>query len=366
MVPYECYTAQWETTLRVLNTIAQDNLNAVAAAAQKAEADGYSGISTLENRHDPFLPLAIAATQTEKLELSTGVAIAFLRSPMSVANIAWDLQNASGGRFVLGLGTQIRAHNEKRFSVPWGPPVPRLREYVQALRAIWRAWCHEEKLNFEGEHYRFSLMPPNFIPEALPCPPPPVTIAAVGPAMLRLAGEVADGVRLHPFCTRQYIEQTVMPCLEAGFARSGRDRRNFEINGGGFIATGPDNATVAKQRAWVRQRIGFYGSTPAYWPVLESAGFSELGPRLNALTKQGAWDQLAGEIPDDLLDACAVSGRHDEIAALIKARFGDLCDTVQASASSEQPAGFPGDLLSELSTIKTPFSGFFPAADAAA
>ena len=344
--------------MRIVTTIAQQHLAESQRAAGAAEAAGYSGIVTLENRHDPFLPLAVAATATATLELATGVAIAFARSPMSTANIAWDLQAASGGRFVLGLGPQIRAHNEKRFSVPWGPPVPRMREYVLALRAIWAAWRGEEPLRFEGEHYRFTLMPPNFVPEPLPCAPPPVTIAAVGPRMLRLAGEVADGVRLHPFCTRAYLERSVLPQIEAGLAASGRSRKHFEINGGGFLATGADDDAVAAEVAWVRQRIGFYASTPAYWPVLEAEGCADLGPHLNALTKQGAWDRLAAEVPDELLHACTAAGRHDEIAQVVAARFGGVSDTLLASASYERPATLPPEVIADIRRIPSAFTGF--------
>ncbi len=344
--------------MRVVTTIDQANLRISAAAAREAEARGFSGITTLENRHDPFLPLAVAATATERIQLATGVAIAFLRSPMSAANIAWDLNAASNGRFVLGLGPQIKAHNEKRFSVPWSAPVPRLREYVNALRAIWHAWQSGERLKFEGEHYRFSLMPPNFVPEPVAHPPPPVTLAAVGPAMLALAGEVADGVCLHPFCTRPYIEQRVLPNLERGFAKSGRQRKHFEITGGGFLATGPTDEAVAKMVEWVRYRIGFYASTPAYWPVLETVGYAELGEKLNHLTKQGAWDQLAAAVPDELLHACAAVGRHDEIAGVIAKRFGGLSDTVQASASYEQPSDLPAEVLQDIIALPSAFAGF--------
>ena len=189
--------------MRIATSLPQDDLRKVKAAARSLEGDGYAVLGTVENKHDPFLPLAIAAVETERVELATGIAISFSRSPMAVANASWDLNEASRGRFVLGLGTQIKPHNERRFSVPWTPPAPRMREYVQALRAIWRCWRFGEKLAFEGEHYRFSLMPPYFVPESLNLRLPPVTLAAVGPAMLRVTGEVADGVRLHPFCTAQ-------------------------------------------------------------------------------------------------------------------------------------------------------------------
>ncbi len=344
--------------MRVVTTIDQRTLGAAATAAAAVEAQGFHGITTLENRHDAFLPLAVAATATSRIELATGIALAFVRSPMVTAHVAWDLNASSGNRFVLGLGTQIAAHNEKRYSVPWGPPVPRLREYVTALRAIWQSWREGGRLRFEGEHYRFTLMPPNFVPEAVPHGPPPITLAAVGPAMLRLAGEVADGVRLHPFCTRDYLERQVLPNLELGFARSGRPRAQFEINGGGFLATGADDAAVAAELDWVRGRIGFYGSTPAYWPVLESAGFHELGPKLNQMTKQGRWSALAAEIPDELVHACTAVGRHDQIADAVRARYGGLTDTLVASASYAMPSDLPAEVIADVARVPAAFTGF--------
>ena len=205
--------------MRVFTTLPQQDLCKVAAAAREVEADGYDGVAAMENKHDPFLALAIASTATERIQLHTSVAIAFARSPMAVANVGWDLAGATGGRFVIGLGSQVRAHNERRFSVPWTPPAPRMREYVQALRAIWRCWKTGEKLNYEGRHYRFTLMTPGFTPEPIDAAPPAVTIAAVGPAMLKVAAEECDGVKLHGFCTRKYLEEAVMPRLADGFDR---------------------------------------------------------------------------------------------------------------------------------------------------
>ncbi|MEM7294929.1 MAG: TIGR03617 family F420-dependent LLM class oxidoreductase, partial [Pseudomonadota bacterium] len=306
--------------MRVVTTVPQDNLNKVTDAALAAESAGFDAIVTMENRHDPFLPLAVAATATKKLGLTTGIAISFLRSPMSAANLSWDLNEASGGRFVLGLGTQIKAHNEKRFSVPWSAPAPRMREYVKSLRAIWRCWRHGERLNFRGEHYQFTLMTPNFSPEDSGLPLPAVTLAAVGPAMMRLAGEVADGVCLHPLCSARYLDEVVLPSLAEGWAKSGSNRENFEISGGGFIATGATDEAVEKMVEWVRMRIGFYGSTPAYWPVLEMHGYAELGRKLNQMTKDGQWDKLAAQIPDELVELFAAVGRHDQIASAIEKR----------------------------------------------
>ncbi len=337
--------------MRIVTTLPQDKLGKVDAAVRAIEATGYDGVFTLENRHDPFLPLAIAATQTTRIELATGIAIAFSRSPMTVANIAWDLQQASGGRFVLGLGSQIRAHNERRFSVPWSAPAPRLREYVAALRCIWRCWKYGEKLDYRGAHYQFTLMTPNFVPEGGNLPLPAITLAAVGTKMLTVSAEVADGVRLHPFCTRRYLEDIVMPRIERGLAKRGLSRAHFDISGGGFIATAADEDGLIKQREWIRYRIGFYASTPAYWPILEHEGYAALGPQLNALTKQGQWHKLAAAVPDELLYACAVIARHDELRARIEARFADLVDTVNASVSSELPADIPPDLIRSIQQI---------------
>lgn len=344
--------------MRIATTVPQDDLRKVKAAARSVEADGYTIITTMENKHDPFLPLAVAAVETERVELATAIAISFSRSPMAVANASWDLNEASRGRFVLGLGPQVKAHNERRFSVPWSAPAPRMREYIQALKAIWRCWRFGEKLAYEGEHYRFTLMPPYFVPESLGLRIPPVTMAAVGPAMLRVAGEVADGVRLHPFCTRKYIDEVVLAEVGAGLARTGRTRETFEITGGGFLATGASDEDVHKAREWVRGRVGFYGSTPAYYPVLAVHGLQDLGLKLNRLTREGAWDKLAGEISDDVLDLFAACGRHDQIKAVIAERFATTSDAIGVNANPAVSAALPPDLIRELVAIETPFKGF--------
>ena len=348
--------------MRVLTTVPQAELTEVPDAARQVEADGYDAIVTMENRHDPFLPLAVAATATERVELVTGIAIAFARSPMSVANMSWDLQGASRGRFVLGLGSQVKGHNVRRFSVPWSPPAPRMREYIEALRAIWRCWKTGEKLDYQGEHYQFTLMTPNFTPEPIEAPMPAVTIGAVGPAMMKVAAEVCDGVRLHPFCTRRYMEEMVVPKLEQGLAKTGRSRENFEITGGGFIATGPDDEAVDEMVEWVRMRIGFYGSTPAYFPVLELHGLEDLGHKLNRMSKEGQWEQMTAEIPDDVVRMFAAIGKHDEIAAEIERHFGGVSDAIFASVATTMPADYPPGLIQEIQRIKTRFSGYSVAA----
>lgn len=344
--------------MRILTTLPQDDLTGVPAASRAAEAAGYDGLITSENRNDPFLALGIAAVNTSLVALGTGIAIAFSRSPMPVANASWDLQIASRGRFALGLGSQIRAHNENRFSVPWSPPAPRLREYVEALRAIWRCWEKGEPLAYRGRHYKFTLMTPNFTPTSRGLPMVPVTIAAVGPAMLRLAGETCDGVRLHGFCTRRYIDERVLPELRAGWARSGRRREHFEIAGGGFVATGPDEASVAKIFEWVRTRVAFYGSTPGYWPVFEVHGLHDLGRKLNVMSKAGQWAQMAAEISDDVVHHFAVVATHQNLARGIEKRFGGVTDAVTLSGGYGVRQDIPPDLIQDIRRILTPFTGF--------
>jgi probable F420-dependent oxidoreductase len=344
--------------MRVLTSLPQDDLRKTAAAAQQAEASGYDGALTMENKNDPFLAHAIAAVTTERMQLGTSVAIAFPRSPMVVANTSWDLQIASRGRFVLGLGPQIRPHNERRFSLPWTAPAPRLREYVQSLRAIWTAWEAGEPLSYDGKHYTFTLMPPYFVPASQHMKMVPITLAAVGPHALRLAGEVADGVRLHGFCTRRYMTESILPRLAEGMTRTGRDRKNFEISGGGFIATGQDNAAVAKMVEYTRGRIAFYGSTPGYWPVLELHGLGDLGRKLNAMSKQGKWTEMAAEVSDDVVALFTAIGTYADITAAIEQRFGGLADALNVGGTTLAPTGLPPDLLQDIKCIATPFTGY--------
>lgn len=345
--------------MRLATSIVSNTLAGSAELARAAEAAGYDAVITMENRHEPFLPLAAAAVATSRVELATSVAIAFPRSPMVVASASRDLHASSDGRFVLGLGTQVKGHNERRFSVPWSPAAPRLREYVHALRAIWRCWESDEPLDFQGEHYRFSLMPPNFKPPRTGLAPIPITIAAVGHAMLRLAGRDCDGVRLHPFCTRAYLEGDVMRELTTGLEAGSRDREHFEVGGGGFIATGPDDAAVARMVEFVRFRVAFYGSTRTYFPVWAAHGLEDLGQKLHRLSVEGAWDRMAAEISDDVVGHFAAIGRYDEIAGAIEARFGGLVDSV--AITTDEGDGeqlLPPDLVQDIQRIPARFQGF--------
>lgn len=334
--------------MRVTTSITSDDLVGIGQTAALIEANGFDGVNAQENRHDPFVPLTLAAAATSRIALATNVAIAFPRSPMVVANVAWDLQALSGGRFVLGLGSQVRGHNIRRFSVPWTAPAPRLQEYVESIKAIFNCWTTGDKLAYEGEHYQFSLMTPNFTPPALLTPPPPIHIAAVGPAMLRVAGRVCDGAMLHPFCTRAYLEEVTLATITGALQTSGRDRRGFHVTGGGFVATGATDEQVDKQLEWIRQRVGFYGSTPAYHPVFAHHGLEDLGTKLNAMSKAGEWDNMTQAIDDDVLSLFCARGRHDEIAGAIESHFGGLIDTISVDAA------VPPDVIQDIQAVSSP------------
>src|SRR5579862_5971653 len=341
--------------MRVFTTVPQGDLKKVPQAARAAEAEGLDGIVTMENQHEPFLALAVAGAVTETVELHTSVAIAFARTPMAVAEVGWDMAGATGGRFVVGLGSQVRAHNERRFSVAWTPPAPRMREYVQVLRAIWRCWRDGEKPAYEGQHYRFTLMTPNFTPPPIAGPPPAVMIAAVGPAILRVAAEECDGVKLHGFCTRKYLTQEIMPRITAGLAKAGRAREQYEISGGGFLATGPDDASVAKRFEWVRQRVAFYGSTPSYHGVFALHGLEDLGHKLHAMSREGKWAEMTKEVPDDAAHLFAAVGRHDQIVGAIAERFGGLADAL--TLRGDGVGEVPPDLVQDIRKIPHQYRG---------
>jgi len=298
-----------------------EDLRRVPEAVKRAEQLGFDALVMPEINRDPFLALTIAAEHSERVELVTSVAIAFPRAPMIVAQMAWDLQRFSNGRFVLGLGSQVRKHNEDRFSVKWSAPVARMREYVLALRAIWDSWQNGSKPAYVGEHYRYTYMTPFFNPGPLEHPRIPVHVSAVNPAMCRLAGEVCDGVRLHGFCTRRYLDEVIVPNIEAGAKKAGRSLAEIELSGGGFLATGATDEEVAKQVETVRTQISFYGSTPSYHGVLALHGWQDLGDRLNKLSREGKWQEMARAVPDEVVHTFAAVGRLDQIGARIRERF---------------------------------------------
>ncbi len=310
-----------------------DSLDAVPARARAMEDLGFDGLFTFEGQHDPFFPLLIAAEHTERIELSTSVAIALARSPMTVANIAYDLHTYSGGRFALGLGSQIRPHIEKRFSMPWSKPTARMREYVMALREIWGCWNADGKLDFRGEFYTHTLMTPIFNPGPNPHGMPRVVLAGVGARMTEMAAEVGDGLIVHPFNTARSLAELTMPAVEAGVARGGRRREDLELAIQVLAITGKDEASYQRAVDMIRYQIAFYGSTPAYRCVLEAEGCGEVQTELNRLSKEGRWDEMLGCIPDDLLDLIAVRGEPDTIAARIQERYGAYADRVALASA---------------------------------
>jgi probable F420-dependent oxidoreductase len=298
----------------------------IAAQAVKAEESGYDGVWSAETNHDPFLPIAIGAAATEKLEFGTGIAVAFARNPMTLAVLANDLQLLTKGRFMLGMGSQIKPHITKRFSMPWSHPAPRMRELILAIRAIWKTWETGEPLAFRGEFYTHTLMTPFFDPGPNPYGNPKILLAAVGELMTEVAGEVGDGFLVHGFSTERYLREISLPALERGAAKAGKTRLDLTVSYPGFVVTGPDEQSMEAAAKGVREQIAFYGSTPAYRPVLELHGWGDLQPELNTLSKRGEWVQMGELINDDILNAFAVVAPLDQVATEVRNRFEGLVD----------------------------------------
>ncbi len=295
-----------------------------ATLARLQEDAGYDGLWAAETAHDPFLALAMAARETSRVELGTGIAVAFARNPMTLAQSANDLHLLSGGRFMLGLGSQIKAHITRRFSMPWSHPAPRMREMILAMRAIWSCWNEGTKLDFEGDFYTHTLMTPFFNPGPNPHGSPKVFLAGVGALMTEVAGEVADGFLCHGFTTESYLREQTLPALERGLAKRDRTLDGFEVSFPAFVVTGRDEDAMTNAAKAVRQQIAFYGSTPAYRPVLEHHGWGDLQPELNQLSKQGRWEEMGTLITDDILTTFAVVAEPEQLAAGLLGRFGDI------------------------------------------
>ena len=314
--------------MRVVYRLRGADLRDVAEEASAAEELGYDGVCSNETRSDPFFPLVMAASATERVSLETRVAIAFPRSPMVVAYSARDLQDFSGGRFRLGLGTQVKGHIERRFSVPWVSPGPRLREYVQSLRAIWESWRTGEQLDYQGRFYRFTLMTPHFDPGPGTYPDPLVYVSALNPYNCRVAGEVCDGLALHPVTTPRYLRDVVLPNVERGVRAVGRSPEDVSISACPFVITGPDRGSMKEQRETVRRQIAFYGSTRTYLPVLKVHGLEELGSKLHEMSLQGRWGDMTNLVGDDVVDVFAVTADYGDLAAEVLGRYGGLADEV--------------------------------------
>ncbi|MBI2783370.1 MAG: TIGR03617 family F420-dependent LLM class oxidoreductase [Gammaproteobacteria bacterium] len=311
-----------------VDALLHHNLAAVPAQVAALEAAGFAGLQTVETGHDPFFPLLLAAEHSKALDLTTAIAVAFARNPMNMAAIGNDLNGYSGGRFILGLGSQIRAHIERRFSMPWSQPAARMREFIAAMQAIWANWYQGEPLNFRGEFYQHTLMTPVFTPKPSDAGPPRVFLAAVGPLMTQVAADLCEGMLVHPLTSVSYLRDHTLPVIEAGLKRRGLSRRDFELSHGMFVVSGATEEAFRDSRRAVRERIAFYSSTPAYRTVLESHGWGELQPELNLLSKQGRWVEMGELISDEMLDTFAVVGEPERIVPMIRERFAGLVDRV--------------------------------------
>jgi probable F420-dependent oxidoreductase len=327
-------------------------LDVAASMAVEREAQGYDGVWTAETSHDPFLPLLLAAQATERVELGTGIAVAFARSPMTLAQTAWDLQAASQGRFILGLGSQIKPHITRRFSMPWSHPAARMRELILALRAIWDCWTDGTKLDFQGDFYTHTLMTPFFNPGPNPHGHPRVFLAGVGERMTAVAGEVADGFLCHGFTTERYLREVTIPALAKGREAAGKTMDGFELYGPMFLVTGRDEAQMARAAEGVKGQIAFYGSTPAYRGVLDLHGWGGLQDELNRMSKEGRWKEMGDLIDDDMLETFAVVAPFDEIGGALVARWGGLLDRLSFYAFADLTAEEWTTVVEQIKQVK--------------
>ena len=304
------------------------NLTDIAGPISELESIGSDGIYTFEGQHDPFFPLVVATQHTQTAKLITGIAVAFARNPMIVANIGNDLQMLSKGRFILGLGSQIRPHIEKRYSSSWSHPAPRMREFILAVKAIWRCWGEGEKLDFRGEFYTHTLMTPFFIPPQNPYGYPPIWLAAVGAKMAEVAGEVADGLLVHPLSTPLFIKESILPALQLGWDKGQKTKNDFTISCQVITALGSDKNEIERAREQAKTQVAFYSSTPAYKPILDKHGWGEIQPKLNILSKQGDWNEMNKLISDEMLNQIIVAGTPEEAAQQIYETRGVIADRI--------------------------------------
>ncbi len=303
-------------------------LRDIPALAEKIDALGVDGLWTTETSHNPFLPLTHAAAHSKRTQIGTAIAIAFARSPMVTAQLAWDLAEQSDGRFILGLGTQVKAHIVRRFSSVWDSPGPRLRDYILSMRAIWDCWQNNKPLKYEGEFYKFSLMTPFFAPAPMKHSNIPVFIAGVNPYLCKLAGELCQGLHVHPFHTAKYLREIAIPNVEQGAKEAGRSRSDVELTCAIFVVTGANQKEIEINKNSVKAQIAFYASTPSYDIVLETHGWEELGKRLNVMSREGRWMEMADLISDEMLEEFAVIAPHDQLAAKVRERYDGLLDRI--------------------------------------
>jgi probable F420-dependent oxidoreductase len=320
------------------------DVTATIADVRRLERLRVDGLFCAETAHDPFISAMLAVEHSTSAEVGTAIAVAFARNPMTVAMAGHDLQRYSGGRFILGLGSQIKAHIEKRFSMPWSHPAPRMREFIAAMRAIWRAWNDGERLAFRGDYYQHTLMTPFFAPPPCEHGAPKVFLAAVGEQMSVVAGQVADGLFVHGFSTQPYLRDVTWPAVHRGLDAHGRDRSAFEMTGLVFVVTGRDERSLLEADRLTRQQIAFYGSTPAYLPVLEHHGWGGVQRELNTLSKRGEWEAMGALITDEMLDAFAVRASPDDVGRAVRARY----DGLLARCQPYLPYAVPDDLHEQI------------------
>ena len=318
---------------------------------KKLEEIGYDGGFSFEAKHDPFLTLAVAAEHTRSITLGTAIAIAFARNPMNLANLGYDMQSISSGRFILGLGTQVKPHIEKRFSSVWSKPAARMREIVQAIKAIWDCWEGNSELNFKGEFYTHSIMIPAFNPGPNPYGPPPIFTGGFGPLMTQVAGEVSDGFIAHPFNTRKSLIENTLPAIEKGLGISGRSRNNIEIMCATLVVTADTEEEFQVSKLAARKQLAFYGSTPAYLPTLRCHGWDALHTELNSMSKQGRWDEMTNLISDDILETIAVVGERHEIAGKLTGRLDGIADSVSLTHNRYPDPFYWADIVKQLKAM---------------
>ena len=318
------------------------------AEAKRLAGIGYDGVYTLEGSWDPFYPLVLASEHAPQLDIATGIAVAFPRNPMHLAYQAWDLQTFSKGKFLLGIGSQIKPHIEKRFGVEFSPPAARMRDYILALKAIFEAWQSAGKLDYRGPYYQHTLMTPMFDPGPNAYGPPPVLLGALGPKMTEVAGEVADGLIVHPFNTMPFLTEHALPAVQGGLEKSGRDRADFILQINAIVITGETEEARGIARESVKSLLGFYASTPAYRPPMEAVGYGGLQPTLNRLSKEGKWDQLAAHIDDDFVEAFTTEGAPDTIAASLREKYGEHADRLAIYAPYSAPDAMWQKIIGEL------------------
>jgi len=334
--------------MKVYTTAPLEDPRAARTLYRELEEIGYDGAFSFEAKHDPFLPLVLAAESTRTLSLGTAIAIAFARTPMTLANAAYGLQSISGGRFILGLGSQVRPHIQNRFSMPWSRPARRMREIVLAIKAIFARWEGQAELDFEGEFYRHTLMIPAFDPGPNPYGPPPIYTAGVGPLMTEVAAEVADGFFGHPFNTRTSLLANVMPAIERGLAKSGRRREDIEMIFATLVVTADREDEFERVKEAARKQLAFYGSTPAYRPTLDAHGWGDLHVELNRMSKQNRWDEMTDLIEDEVLETIAVVGERHEIADKLRARLDGIADGVSLTHNRAPDPGHWADVVAAL------------------